>query len=38
MLYMGMFAGNDTRQNRVISIRGPPGLQGLRVLKKDTGP
>ena len=35
---MGIFAGSDTRRNRVISIRGPPGLQGIRGLKEDTGP
>ena len=26
---MGNFAVGDTRQNRVISIHGPPGLQGF---------
>ena len=35
---MAIFACSDTRKNRVISIRGPPGLQGLRRLKEDTGP
>ena len=35
---MGIFAGSDTRRNRVISIRGPPGLQGIRGLMEDTGP
>ena len=35
---MGIFAGSDTRQNRVISIRGPPGFQDPRGLKEDTGP
>ena len=35
---MGIFAGSDTRRNRVISFRGPPGLQGIRGLKEDTGP
>ena len=34
---MGIFGGNDTRRNRVISIRVPPGLQGLTGLKEDTG-
>ena len=33
---MGIFAGSDVRQNRVISRRGLPGLQGLRGLKGDT--
>ena len=35
---MGIFAGSYTRRSRVISIRGPPGLQGIRGLKEDTGP
>ena len=35
---MGIFAGSYTRRSRVISIRGPPGLQGIRELKEDTGP
>ena len=35
---MGIFAGSDTRRNRVISIRGPLGLQGIRGFKEDTGP
>ena len=35
---MGIFAGSYTRRRRVISIRGPPGLQDIRGLKEDTGP
>ena len=35
---MGIFAGSYTRRRRVISIRGPPGLQGIRGLNEDTGP
>ena len=35
---MGIFAGSYTRRRRVISIRGPPGLQGIRGLKEDTAP
>ena len=38
IICMEIFACSDTRKNRVISIRGPPGLQGLRRLKGDTGP